>query len=354
MMATGPQVVMSLRAAIRARLGRLGAQKDVASIRHTWTNGITSKSLKINNRHAADSTLLARCNAPVFLVLLFLVGGVAIGQNLGQSAPELGQNSALPDSCARSVLLNFPVFAHDGQVAQNVPIWQAPGSDAFFFVSGMTIDADGAPNAYHPDNSGLDDIANAGAPGHWDGIITDRSGEPLVQGPDDPFPGYYVSCTSLSDRTKARTDPARYVDASKIPYIVLPRDVAQQGGAQLGDFAVVVNLRNGKSSYAIFADVGTLGEGSIALADNLGIWSDARQGGRRGGILYLVFPGSGNRQPRTVEEISNETDKLLQDWGGAEKLTSCSANQASGAGTAAAAKAADSPAPSSSSPAVAN
>jgi glycosyl hydrolase group 75 (putative chitosanase) len=354
MMPMGPKAVMSLRALLRARLGRLGAQKDVASTRHTWTNENISKSLKTNNRHAAGSTLLARCGAPIVLVLLFLVGGVAIGQNLGQSAPELGQNSALPDSCARSVLLNFPVFAHDGQVAQNVPIWQAPGSDAFFFVSGMTIDADGAPNAYHPDNSGLDDIANAGAPGHWDGIITDRSGEPLVQGHDDPFPGYYVSCTSLSDRTKARTDPARYVDASKIPYIVLPRDVAQQGGAQLGDFAVVVNLRNGKSSYAIFADVGTLGEGSIALADNLGIWSDARQGGRRGGILYLVFPGSGNRQPRTVEEISNETDKLLQDWGGAEKLTSCSANQASGAGTAAAAKAADSPAPSSSSPAVAN
>ncbi len=353
-MPTGPQVLTSLRAVLGARWASLRAQKDVAFTRHTWTNGITSKSLKKNNRHVADSTLLARCGAPVFLALLFLAGGVAIGQNLGQPAPELGQNSALPGSCARSVLLNFPVFARDGQVAQNVPIWQAPGSDAFFFVSGMTIDADGAPNAYHSDNSGLDDIANAGEPGHWDGIVTDRSGEPLVQGPDDPFPGYYVSCTSLSDRTKARTDPARYVDASKIPYIVLPRDVAQQGGAQLGDFAVVVNLRNGKSSYAIFADVGTLGEGSIALADNLGIWSNARQGGRRGGILYLVFPGSGNRQPRTVEEISNEAAKLLQDWGGAEKLTSCSANQPPSEGAAAAARAADSPAPSSSSPALAN
>ncbi len=354
MMPTGPKVVMCLRAALGARWGRFRAQKEVASTRHTWTNGITSKSLKTNNRSLAASTLLARYSAPVFLALLFLAGGVAIGQNLGQPAPELGQDSAVPSSCARSVLLNFPVFARDGQVAQNVPIWQAPGSDAFFFVSGMTIDADGAPNAYHPDNSGLDDIANAGAPGHWDGIVTDRSGEPLVQGPDDPFPGYYVSCTSLSDRTKARTDPARYVDASKIPYIVLPRDVAQQGGAQLGDFAVVVNLRNGKSSYAIFADVGTLGEGSIALADNLGIWSNARQGGRRGGILYLVFPGSGNRQPRTVEEISNEAAKLLQDWGGAEKLTSCSANEAPSAGATAAAKAADSPAPPSSIPAVAN
>jgi Fungal chitosanase of glycosyl hydrolase group 75 len=274
---------------------------------------------------------------PIFVAVLLLAGGVAIGQNVGQATPGSRETSAVADACARSVLFNFPAVhglqEHEENVenVQNVPvvpIWQALGNQAFFFVSGMTIDADGAPNAYHPDNIGLDDLANAGMPGHWDGIITDRAGEPLLQGPEDPFPGYYVSCTSLTDRTKGRTDPARYVDASKIPYIVLPRDVAVQGGAQLGDFAVVVNLRNGKSSYAIFADVGTMGEGSIALADNLGIWSDARQGGRRGGILYLVFPGSGNRQPRTVDEISVEAAKLLQDWGGAEKLTSCSANQA--------------------------
>jgi len=28
----------------------------------------------------------------------------------------------------------------------------------------MSIDADGAPNAYHPDNIGLDDLKNAGYP----------------------------------------------------------------------------------------------------------------------------------------------------------------------------------------------
>jgi hypothetical protein len=283
--------------------------------------------------------------------ILLLAAGVAIGQSAGQGTPEPTENSTLGNTCARSVLFNFPVARGNGEDAQEVPIWQAPGNQAFFFVSGMTIDADGAPNAYHPDNTGLDDLANAGVPGHWDGIITDGSGEPLIQGPDDPFPGYYVSCTSLSDRTKRRGDPARYVDASKIPYVVLPRDVAAQGGAQLGDFAVVVNLRSGKSSYAIFADVGTLGEGSIALANNLGIWSDARQGGRRGGIFYLVFPGSGNRQPRTVEEISGETEKLLQDWGGTAKLTSCAANQAP---AAAAAKNSNSPVSASSNLSVAN
>jgi hypothetical protein len=347
---------------LRAFLGLFGLSmrpnwrpKQGQLTRHTETNENQLKSLKINNRSTADSTRFWRLNIPVFVGVLLLAGGVAIGQNIGQNigqgTPGLSESSALPAACARSVLFSFPVTSRNGGDAQEVPIWQAPGSQAFFFVSGMTIDADGAPNAYHPDNIGLDDIANAGLPGRWDGIITDRTGEPLLQGPDDPFPGYYISCTSLIDRTKARTDPARYVDASKIPYIVLPRDLAVQGGAQLGDFAVVVNLRNGKSSYAIFADVGTMGEGSIALANNLGIWSDARQGGRRGGILYLVFPGSGNRQPRTIEEISAETQKLLEDWGGAEKLTSCSANQAP---AAAAAKNSDSPAPASASQSVAN
>jgi hypothetical protein len=270
---------------------------------------------------------MKRSTALALAAILLLAGGVAIGQQVGQNTAEPAVPSAPAASCGRSVLLNFAVASHDGQDPQEVPIWQLPGSQAFFFVSGMTIDADGAPNAYHPDNIGLDDLMNAGTPGHWDGIMTDADGNPLIQGSDDPFPGYYVSCTSLSDRTKPRNDPARYVDASKIPYVVLPRDLAAQGGARLGDFAVVVNLRTGKSSYAIFADVGTLGEGSIALASNLGIWSDARQGGRRGGLLYLVFPGSGNRQPRAVEEIQSETEKLLQDWGGIAKLTSCSANQ---------------------------
>ena len=103
---------------------------------------------------------------------------------------------------------------------------------------------------------------------HWDGIMTDGQGQPIVQGANDPFPGYYVSCTSLSDRSKAASDPTRYVDATKIPYVVLPRWVADQGGARLGDFVYVVKLANGKSSYAIFADIGTLGEGSVALANN--------------------------------------------------------------------------------------
>jgi hypothetical protein len=124
------------------------------------------------------------------------------------------------------------------------------------------------------------------------------------------------------------------VDAAKVPYVVLPSDLADHGEARLGDFAVVMNLRNGKWSYAIYADMGTLGEGSIALADNLGIWSDARRGGQSDGILYLVFPGSGNLQPRAIDEIQSEAEKLLQDWGGIEMLASCAENHSPAVTTA--------------------
>jgi hypothetical protein len=138
-----------------------------------------------------------------------------------------------------------------------------------------------------------------------------------------------VSATALADHSKAVKDPARYVDASKIPFIVLPGGMARQIGARPGDFAVVFNQRNGKSSFAIFGDVGPIdriGEGSVALAENLGIRSNARNGGARGGILYLVFPGSGNGRPRTLDEIDTEGRKLLQAWESALSHGTCTAS----------------------------
>ena len=233
-------------------------------------------------------------------------------------------------NCFGELLVKFEM-RHDGEPERDIPIGRLQGTTAFFYESGMTIDADGAPNAYHPDNLGLDDLKNAGGPGNWPGLAKDANGDPLIQGPDDPFPGYYVSMTALADRSRPASDPLRYVDASKIPFIVLPGTMARGLGARLGDFAVVFNQRNGKSSYAIFGDVGPsdrIGEGSIALAENLDIRSDARNGGARRGIVYLVFPGSGNGKPRTIEEISAEGEKLLAAWEGSVLQVAC-ANQRS-------------------------
>jgi hypothetical protein len=274
---------------------------------------------------------------PAHRILAFAVALVVPLLGVAQEQDQVKQSTdasstqsvapATPKSCdARSLLLNFQIY-HDGEPAREVPIWRLGDSAPFFFATGMTIDADGSPNAYNPENTGLDDLSNAGQPGHWDGVLQDADGNPLMQGPGDPFPGYYISCTSLADRTKRPLDPTRFVDASKIPYVVLPREVAFESGTRLGDFAVVMNLRSGAWSYAIFADVGSFGEGSIALADNLGIWSDAREGGRRGGVLYLVFPGSGNGQPRSVDEINELAGKAFQDWGGTDRLNSCASSE---------------------------
>jgi hypothetical protein len=193
----------------------------------------------------------------------------------------------------------------------------------------MAIDADGAPNAYHPQNKGLDYLANAGKPGSWWGLVTDNgkpNGNPVVQGAKDPFPGYYISTTSLQDDTKKRTDPSRYVDSTKIPYLVLPNAAANRLSARLGDFGAVINAKNGRFSPAIFADIGPageLGEGSIALAEALDIPSSAKRGGSSRDVIYMVFPGSGNGKPRLNDEITAKATALLAAWGGIEKITAC-------------------------------
>jgi hypothetical protein len=233
-------------------------------------------------------------------------------------------------ACFGELAVKFEM-RHDGEPERDIPVGRLQGTTAFFYESSMTIDADGAPNAYHPDNVGLDDLANAGGPGNWPGLAKDANGDPLIQGPDDPFPGYYISTTALADRSKPANDPTRYVDASKIPFVVLPGAMARGLGARPGDFAVVFNQQNGKSSYAIFGDIGPpdrIGEGSVALAENLGIRSNARNGGARRGILYLVFPGSGNGRPRTIEEINAEGEKLLAAWEGSILRTACTRVQA--------------------------
>jgi hypothetical protein len=254
-------------------------------------------------------------------ILLF---GLLCAAAFAQRAETIVEDQFV-NSCAsaRSMPLDIVLWHRDKKYVHEVPIWRFPDRHAFFFISGMSIDADGAPNAYHPDDTGLDELANAGSPTRWDGIITDREGSPLIQEESDPFPGYYISCTSLADETKEFTDPTRYVDATEIPYVALPEDLADRGGMRLGDFVFVKNLRNGEWSFAIYADIGTLGEGSIALANALGIWSDARHGGQSDGILYVMFPGSGNLQPRTISEIESGGEKLLSHWGGIEKLSAC-------------------------------
>src|ERR1700730_14891074 len=122
------------------------------------------------------------------------------------------------------------------------------GSSIFFFKAGMAIDADGAPTAYHPvHGQALDNLANAGHEGNWYGIVTDtgqNNGKPVLQGPNDPAPGFYVSPTALQNSHLARSDPPRYVDSVTIPYISLPGHSGGVLRTSLGDLAMVINGHN--------------------------------------------------------------------------------------------------------------
>ncbi len=131
-----------------------------------------------------------------------------------------------------------------------------PGGAWQVQVDHLRIDADGTPNAYHPDNtSGLDDPANAGWSSdpskrkHWwpSVLVADPSDpaepahlkRPYIQ-PDGEFAGFVVSQTALVDGGKAKTDMQRYVDARVVLYVVMPRAVhATKGTGALGDLAAV-------------------------------------------------------------------------------------------------------------------
>jgi hypothetical protein len=90
-------------------------------------------------------------------------------------------------------------------------------------------------------------------------------------------------------------------------------------GVRMGDFAFVANLRNNRSTAAIVADIGPktkIGEGSMALAERLGIPNSPKKGGADGGVAYLLFPASGNGSARPLPEIEKNARRLLSAWGG--------------------------------------
>lgn len=199
--------------------------------------------------------------------------------------------------------------------------------ESVFFESGMDVNADGAPNAYHPRNSGTDYLGNAVSLGNWWALATNSgkpSGTPFVQDADDPYPGYYVSQTALFDVSKPRDDPARYVNANEVPYIVLSGGRAW--GVALGDLAMVMNRSNGRRTAAVVAEFGPrdkIGEGSIALAEALGIDSSPRTGGVSADIAYVIFPGSGSGFPESTDRIERRGAVLFERWGGVRHLESC-------------------------------
>ncbi len=230
-----------------------------------------------------------------------------------------GGSTSVPDTDSGSATSGRARTSTIGGVAT----WKVSGKSGLAFKSGMSIDADGSPRAYHPNNTGLDALGNAGRPGNWWGIATNSSGKPYVQGPKDPAPGHYVSTTALVDGRYAASDPRRYVDSEKVPFIAIPPQLRDQG-VKLGDLVAVRNDKTGKTVFAVVADIGPRthqGEGSIKLAKELGLNADARRGGVGSGISYVVFPGSKQSWPLTHEQIQAAGARAYAAWGGDAQLT---------------------------------
>jgi len=157
------------------------------------------------------------------------------------------------------------------------PIQTTPRKATLEITVPMSVDVDGAPKSYGPRNSEALDFelnAHVGAKksGKIVGYLLDNHGKPVIQGPNDPAPGFFVSKTTFSDKNNSReTDPRRYLDATEINYTVLASKAAALK-VKPGDFCVVHSITKNKTVFAIVGDTGHSNgaEGSLALLQRLG------------------------------------------------------------------------------------
>jgi len=215
-----------------------------------------------------------------------------------------------------------------------VDVMQLDGTNGAYFFSKLAVDADGAPRAYHPRD--VNPPANKGKAFDWLANLSnsDRHG---IQGEDGEGPAraFVVSGTTAQNPAVKNTkSTARYVDASTIPYVVLPRaKFPLPKGMKLKDgcVAFVVDTKTGGTSGAIFADVGNaVGEGSIALARRLGLdpfskklfpkvigFQDKKDFSR---FFCVVFPRAIIAPPWPVADIQKAADAQFKAWGGEAQL----------------------------------
>jgi len=218
-----------------------------------------------------------------------------------------------------------PWFAYEG-----TDLFRINGSTAYTYkTSHVSLDADGSPRAYHPQDTGLDYLANAGYPHKgWKSVLVvdpAHPDQPYIQ-PGGPHQGYFVAKTSLADPALPATDPRKYVDSETIPYIVFPGAFyAISGTGGYGDLVFARKLGTALESAAIVADGGPakapLGEMSLRLAIALGGHNpNPRNGhGAPGGTFqYLVFPRSRSAPPwrRSLTDIEASVAALLAAIGG--------------------------------------
>lgn len=174
------------------------------------------------------------------------------------------------------------------------------------FHADADIDADGANGqngeiaAYMTGNRGSEHLANGGmtiedgkvvCAHEWarDIVILDNDDEPKV------FAGGIIaSKTWYRYPGTAADDPAAYVDAQTVPYVVVPPLIVKKTAGVVRGCKARVTWR-GRSVDCVVADRGParkIGELSIAAADAVGMPSSPRHGGRETpDVFYEIWPG---------------------------------------------------------------
>ena len=245
-------------------------------------------------------------------------------------------------------------------------------ADALFFTAPMTVNTDGAPNSYHPEDPWGSELAinticngaNARMPdgrkldytqcralvtayreakaAGWKapqkptmefyGVAANGAIPCLIQ--SGPYAGYFVSTTSLAaDESKGRCDQDRYLNALTIPFSIYPGARAfTTRGVGKGDVVVYYNPANDVTEYGVVGDEGPswgLAEGSVAFAKSLRKLTrdpqnrkDTYQFGVTK-IHSLILPKETLSGPFTPENVRSRAKARFDAWGGQERFKSC-------------------------------
>ena len=118
---------------------------------------------------------------------------------------------------------------------------------------------------------------------------------------------------AYQSQTSATDSAGQFLDASTLPYVVIPLPSTRfdyaAAGLALG--SVVAVIYNGQVAYGVFGDEGPdniIGEASYAMAMLLGIDPDPATGGTSSGVTYIAFTGAGS------------IVRPIEDHAGAERL----------------------------------
>jgi len=127
---------------------------------------------------------------------------------------------------------------------------------------------------------------------------------PIVQIAEMPTTkkkGYYVSTTGWRDKSKELWDPNGYLDASEVPYSVVPA----LAGVGMGDYGLVIRNVTGASIPYVCGDSSGAKRGSHRLGECSGAVYLAMGRENEGDFSFIVFPrshdGSSLNDPKAAE-----------------------------------------------------